>query len=630
MENKKTIIKEIEKSLQDAMELLWDVEKKYDDVHNVMSTLRDSNIIADNMQGALLKLTIDRYFEKHGNETEFNDIKKALNDISDAKLKTITLRESILVEKAKDEAEQEAEMAVLKGKISLLEYTLDELKKSKDVQKNEIETTEKRDVESLKAQENVLTLHPTPVREDLFKPKIKKSLIEKWKSQEDLTIEEWAEIRGKIINKISGTSIREHVADAVKAEMDKGVAHIFNTVIPAYYPDAKRISHGIYTRAYHKHLGKQISVPKEWLEMKPTAQTKRDGTENQKIKKYIKTKRERKLIDKIAKKINKTYAVTLTLDKYKAIVNAVYVEPGCNDKEYAEKLGLPTNPTYAHLRYGVEIGDIRSDKRRYALRANGIKKAEKMFTEVDVATAIQPKEYKEPAVKKKINVAISDIMAKKYGTKITDDIAKAAEKKHSNAVRIPSVNLIIETVQKNQGIKQDELKRMLGFSEPKMKSNMEYALNTGRLVSENRKCYVPEGDHIIWEDETEKAEKPETSQIMKRPKTRLEGTPITDNIALNIHIKYGSPPLIERYEKIKNILGSAIMYNRTMDELVEQTEWSKLSVLVQLMYGCHKKIGVMSSFKGDDNKRHYYLKKNKDKIIKPKETKVKSKSWLKW
>lgn len=636
MEMKKAIIKDIEKSLQQAMSLLWDVEKKYGDVHHVMNILKDGNTIVQNAEGALLKLTIERYFEKHGDETDFNDIKKAINDISDAKLKIIGLQEKIIVE----EQNQSQRVTDLERGYSELKNSLAKIKK---------EMPEKViDVEIPEDQEMDITLRTTPVKVDLFKTKIE----EKYK---DWSQEDWDAFRGEIIAKRKTLHIRKNVAKEVEENLEKGPKYIMENVIAKYYPFSKKESHSVYAREYYKHFKKEISIPSRWIkgkkgeDKKIIEKSEKDFTLEENVEeaeseirkrfedatssKITKKIKGRKITDKIAKRINKTYSTTLTYNRYEAVLKAVYSKPKETREEYKKMVDFSISAVYAHLRYGVEIGDIKSKNKRYALRENGIKKAEKLFpeTKVNESKTVEKEKKRDATIGKNQRYeSLSMLFDEKYGKKITDDVAKKMEKKYHYSVRAPTLSIIFDDIRKNPGTSMKEVRDRTGFSAVKTNVHIQYGLETERLLAKDFKYYIVEGMKPI-EKEMEPELKKEKEEKIVTPKVQLEGTPITDIIAQNIHIKYGSPVIKERYQKLKNILESAILYKRTIQELSQQTGWSKHNVYIHMLYGCNKKINEISEC-GENEKgmKQYCLAKNKDKVIKPKEVKVKSKSWLKW
>lgn len=737
METKKEIIKEIEKSLQDAMETLWKVERKYGDIHHVMNTLRDGNIISNNMQGALLKLTIERYFERHEGETEFNDVKKAIHDISDAKLKMIELQ-------AKTMIENELQLR----KISEMERQQKEMKEV--VEESKAPSIEKIiDIEMPVDQEMDITLRPTPVREDLLKPKLEK--CKNW------TVEQWNAFRGEKIKLIDAIYIRKNVAKEVGENLDKGTRYILENVISKYYPFASRKTQGGYTRTYFKYFNKSVKIstnmvrgiscdeeiplgkyeqsdfmndidlveykdkvavnvhrkydcqpnsknlaivldvlltngkktleeiseisgvnvnrtythlryacemgfarlkmgnyritkygrelfpqlalykaleidemPKKEKAQEEDMRKKFEGTTPSKITRRAKGK---KITDKIAKRINKTYSTKLTVNRYEAILRAVYLKPGGTKAEYKKMTDFSMSPVYAHLRYGVETGDIKSENKRYTLRANGIKKAEKLFeeTKVNESKTVEKEKKRDATIGKNQRYeSLSMLFDEKYGKKITDDIAKKMEKKYHYSVRAPTLNIILDDIKKNPGTSMKEVRDRTGFSAVKTNVHMQYGLETERLLMKDYQYYVVEGVKPAKEEMPQDL-KEEAEEKIVTPKVQLEGTPITDIIAQNVHIKYGSPVMKERYEKIKNILEGALLYKRTVSQLSEQTGWSKHNIYIHILYGSNKKIGeIISCGENQTGAKEYCLTKNKNKVIKPKDVKVKSKSWLKW
>ena len=731
MTNKKVIIKDIEKMTGTALEMLWDVERNYRDVHHVMKILKDGSPIVKNPEGAMVILAVERYFEKHKDEEDFNDLKKIIHEISDIKLKLIELME-ISINEDQEKSEKAKETYELMKKTAELQKSIDNL---------EVEEEKEINVEIPADQEMDITLRPTPVREDLLKPKTD---VIKQLAYESMTSEEWNKFRGEKLDEIYGLYIRKNVVNEIKENMGKGVRYTLDNTIPKYYPLSTRRSHGIYVRAYYKYLGKKAIIPETWIreksiskeitekpqllklakdveeieysgqlsddlykkyECRPNtknlailldALTKNDTltrreasiatnvnenrtythlryaeemgytklyknkyniTEKGKQKlKYLLgapvtlTKKElekpefempealrkrfdkiitkkkksrkvkgRKIAGKIAQRINKTYSTRLTFKRYLTVLEAVQNNPRQKDTFYKKGLDMPKSAAYAHLRYGVEIGDLASAERKYILRSNGHETIKKLKKKYGKTEKTEEPLKKMPRPSKMDYEKRSEHFDNKYGEKIEDDIANKLAKTTHWTIRRPTYEKVRDHIKNNPGENQKEMSKELNMNQGKLNAHIKYGLETDEIYKKDARYFPKKKEET--KQEIEKVEETIT------PKVTLDGTPIKDNIAQNIHIKYGSPVIQERYTKIKNILESAIFFKKTVPQIAEHTGWSKHNVYIHMLYGMRTKEIIECG--QDGTNKEYCLKKFKDKVIKPKEVRAKNKSWLK-
>jgi hypothetical protein len=624
VENKKVIVNEIEKLIEETMSILWSLEKKYGEIHRVMKTIKDGNIVVKNAEGALLKIAMDKYYENH-EEFEFNEkINKAIHTISEAKMKTMDLNEIILIEKVRDEINKEAEISVLKSKILALENRLDKSIKSKEMEKKEIETTEKIDVEIPEDQEKNILMKPKPE----IKPEYK-----------DWTSEDWDKFRGNVVEKRKTLDIRENVLNEIKENMEKGTRYVLDIVIGKYYPLASRISQSVYLREYYKSksLNKKISIPSYWIREKPISKQDVEKPKETEKKNYEKQKESIERIETYTyedwvklrgEKIAEYGGVDILKNVAKEIENhlddgPLYILENIMPKYY------PFAKKVSHQVY------VRSYFRHFGYRIySGGDWKNCMVVKLDEIKQKQKQKQIKDTLKKATKKAI------RGERPIKNKIALRINKTYKTTTTMERYESVLKAIYMKKGLTQEECKSMMPYTISSIYAHLRYGIEIGDIKVKNSKYYLRANGknkaEILFKD-IEKTSKKETEQkteetaVMKKQKVQLDGTPIDDEIAREIHRKYSSPPRVERYEKIKNILESAILFKKTIPQLSEQTGWSKYSVQVQILYGTNEKIGEITACGMDENKdTQYCLTKNKDKIIKPKETKVKSKSWLKW
>jgi hypothetical protein len=283
-------------------------------------------------------------------------------------------------------------------------------------------------------------------------------------------------------------------------------------------------------------------------------------------------------------------------------------------------VGSNNNSAYAHLRYGLIKGYVYVKRKRFTITYIG--------QQTLAAGQMMPEIYE---VKTEKHMYRHHRHSKIKGKKITGSVARKMNRTYGTTLTHPRYKAVLQTVASNPQKQSEELARGTALPVSATYAHLRFGELIGDIRRESKKYWITnQGVESLSKLQNQDAQKitketPEQTERKAYP-TRLEGTIIKDKDALFIHTTYGSPIIAERCKKIKGLLEGAVLFRRSVQELAEQTGWSNNSVFCQLLYGIkQKEIKECGAY---DNKKNYCLAKFYDKVIKPEETKIQSRSWI--
>jgi len=109
---------------------------------------------------------------------------------------------------------------------------------------------------------------------------------------------------------------------------------------------------------------------------------------------------------------------------------------------------------------------------------------------------------------------------------------------------------------------------------------------------------------------------PEDTKIKEEWKTS-EGTYVLDKDGIDVHAKYGTPVIEERYKKTKNVLNNIWSGKGSIDAINNSLNYTKNSIKAQIMYG-QRKDEIKLVGKNRDGEMEYCLASKYKDVTKPK------------
>jgi len=207
-----------------------------------------------------------------------------------------------------------------------------------------------------------------------------------------------------------------------------------------------------------------------------------------------------RLTGSIAKKIEKKYATKLIVERYQQVLKAMKEKNvELLRGELAKITGLPENSVYAHLRFGIERGDVKTERRQFIITTQGKESCSFMERGMNLP------EYLPNAVRQPVETAEPEKEFKKKtteykkaeGTHLDDAVAKELSSKRGYMPLVKErLNRIMHLLGQHVGYwaTAEEMTELSGLPKHSVKLHLDYAVLTKVAVYE-KKRYITKANY---------------------------------------------------------------------------------------------------------------------------------------
>jgi len=426
-------------------------------------------------------------------------------------------------------------------------------------------------------------------------------------------------IRGKNIMFISGVGIKKNVLKHVSERMKLGRSHV-EKILRLYYPKIKASSINSYYLAYMKFIKsfytkKPLSTD-EGIISKPEQKQKATS-----VKTWVKD--DTVLIDKHRATIKGTEEDIL--NHKNASIHSKYLE--ATDKR--EERILITSPITSPK---IDINGIPFDSVRiYEILEEIYNTKFLIKNRKEILDSKRGKVYRltisqkpEPDRKSVLVIYGNDdivyLLAPLTKETIVSDVPnkkmRAIEEKYHTRIEMKRYAELLRFLAVSPRSKLKDISKKLQNS----KNNTKALIRFG----EEEKCikkYKGKSIYSLTNRGIKRMEKlvqkfPEDTKIKEEWKTS-EGTYVLDKDGIDVHAKYGTPVIEERYKKTKNVLNNIWSGKGSIDAINNSLNYTKNSIKAQIMYG-QRKDEIKLVGKNRDGEMEYCLASKYKDVTKPK------------